>query len=92
LKDDEPEDIRQLRENTLVEELNEIRRDWLREFSEIMKQGASMRHSTNAESKRIKDSQEVAVYVHENLIPQYPSFAHCDFEAKEGAMEFSRYC
>jgi hypothetical protein len=54
----------------------------------MTKSGVKIRHATNGESKRINDSQEVAVYVYETLLPRYEWVAQRNFEAKECAMEF----
>jgi hypothetical protein len=47
-----------------------------------------MRHPTNAEAKRIQDKGELVVYMEKTVLPLYLWFQGCDFEAKEGAMEY----
>jgi hypothetical protein len=44
-----------------------------------------IRRRTHAESKSIKQSQEVACFVHQDMTLRPKE---CDFEAQEGAMEF----
>jgi hypothetical protein len=81
------EDLSELNAKMSTEELNEVSRVLLRKLTEMTKHGVKIRHPMHAESKEIKDSQEVTVYVHGSLVPQYERFAQCDFEEKDGGME-----
>jgi hypothetical protein len=67
---------------------NTVGKFWLKKFKKLIKQGIGMRHPTRAEAKRIQDGGELAVYVAATVLPLYQRFAGCDFDAKEGAMEY----
>jgi hypothetical protein len=47
-----------------------------------------MRHPTKTEAKRIQDKGKFVVFMERDVLPLYLRFQGCDYEAKEGAMEY----
>jgi hypothetical protein len=90
-EDLEPEDIPVACEKMTTPKPNELVRVWRRRFAELTWSGIRIRHPTHAESKSIKQSQEVACYGQQKVIPLYVRFSDCDFEGQEGATEFCRH-
>jgi hypothetical protein len=66
---------------------NQLGRFWLKKFREWTKTWINMSHPTDAETRKIRDRQEVPLLIQQTVLPLYPRFGRCDFEAKEGEME-----
>jgi hypothetical protein len=71
-----------------VAQRNTIGKLWLKKFRTLTVQGVSMRDPTRVEAKRIQDGGELPAYVAASVLPLYQRFAGCDFDAKDGAMEY----
>jgi hypothetical protein len=89
--DDAPETWPQEETSMNVAQRNTVGKFWLKKFRKSIKRGISMRHPTRAEAKRIQDGGELAVCIAATVLPLYQRFAGCDFDAKEGAMEYCWY-
>jgi hypothetical protein len=85
---DDPDDLEEERENLTVAGRNAIERFSLQKFKDWAKGGMSMPHATRAEAKRIHDGNGLVVHMESTVLPLYQRFKGCDFEAKEGAMEY----
>jgi hypothetical protein len=82
------EDIPEPREKMSVEQLNELGKQWLRSLTTKTRTAVILRHPTHAETQPITKIQELTCYVHQTINPLYLRFVKCDYEAKEGAMEY----
>jgi hypothetical protein len=71
-----------------VAQRNTIGMFWLKKLRKLTAQGVWTRHPTRAEAKRIQEGGELAAYVAASVLPLCQRFAGCDFDAKEGAMEY----
>jgi hypothetical protein len=85
---DDPDELEEEHENMTLADRNVIGKFWLQKFRDWSKKGISMRHPTPADAKRIQDGGGLVIYIQEKVVPVYQRFQGCDFEAKEGAMEY----
>jgi hypothetical protein len=84
----DPEAEPEIKDGMGIEQLNELGKRCLRDYTTKTRTGMKLRQPTHAETQSIKKGQELACYVHQTINPLYRRFLQCDYLAKEGAMEY----
>jgi hypothetical protein len=82
------ENLEDEREGMSIAGRNNLGRFWLKKSRELTKTGINLGHPTHSETKRIKDGGEVSVFIQTTVFAFCERFNGCDFEAKEGVMEY----
>jgi hypothetical protein len=62
---------------------------WLEQCWLDFQEGVKETHPTRAEARRIAEEGSFKKFIQEELLPNWDTFQHCDFNAQEGLMEMS---